>query len=301
MEFDKDFTILTVSDNYASLDILVGILMPYYNIKKAVSTNEAFDLLNNEDVNLIILDIAIHNNEYHEFLKDIKSNEETMRIPVILIGDSSRPEYEEKSFALGAVDYISKPFMASIIKARINNQRLIVKQIKAIEELGMLDPLTCIANRRGFNVRVKQEWLRAAREKTCFSLAIADIDHFKDFNDKYGHVQGDVLLSMLAKQLVSMMRRPADFVARWGGEEFVMMFPNTELKGILKYLETVRESVQKMVIPDLPSTTISIGVAAIVPTLDKSIDDFFAQADKALYEAKNTGRNKVCSFSSCLE
>jgi len=297
MEFDKDFTILTVSDNNTSSDILGSILVPYYNVKKAISTSEAFDLLKSEDINLIILDMAIHGKDCHEFLVDVKSNEETMRIPVILIGDSSSPEYEEKSFALGAVDYISKPFRSSIVKARINNQRLIVKQIRAIEELGMLDPLTGIANRRGFNTRIKQEWLRAARDKTCISLAIADIDHFKDFNDKYGHVQGDVLLCLLAKRLVSMMRRPADFVARWGGEEFVMMFPNTELRGILKHLEKIRESVQKMVIPDLPSTTISIGVASIIPTLDKSIEDFFSEADKALYEAKNTGRNRVCSFT----
>jgi len=294
MEFDKEFTILTVSDNNASLDILGSILMPYYNVKKTVSTSEAFGLLKNKDIHLIILDMAIHDKDCHEFLVDIKSKEETMRIPVVLIGDSSRPEYEEKSFTLGAADYISKPFRSSIVKARINNQRLIVKQIGAIEELGMLDPLTGVANRRGFNNRIKQEWLRASRDRTCISLAIADIDHFKIFNDKYGHVQGDVLLCLLAKQLVSMMRRPADFVARWGGEEFVMMFPNTELKGILKYLEKIRESVQKMVIPDLPSTTISIGVAAIVPTTDKSIEEFFSQADKALYEAKNTGRNRVC-------
>jgi len=299
MEFDKDFTILTISDNYVSLDILGSILMPYYDLKKAGSTGEAANLLKGENVHLIILDIAIHNNDNHEFLKEIKSNEETMRIPVVLIGDSSRPEHEEKSFTLGAVDYISKPFMASIIKARINNQRMIVKQIKAIEELGLLDPLTEIANRRSFNNRIKQEWLRAVRDKTCISLAIADIDYFKAFNDKYGHAQGDVLLRMLAKQLVSMMRRPADFVARWGGEEFVMVFPNTEFKGIVKYLEVIRESVQKMVIPDLPSTTttISIGVAAIVPTMDKSMEDFFSQADKALYEAKNAGRNKVCSYN----
>jgi len=301
MEFDKDFTILTVSDNNASLDILDSILISYYSIKKAVSTSEAFDLLKGESIDLIILDMAIHDKDCHEFLVDIKSSEETMRIPVVLIGDSSKPEYEEKSFALGAVDYISKPFRSSIVKARINNQRLIVKQIRAIEELGMLDPLTGIANRRGFNTRIKQEWLRAARDKTRISLAIADIDHFKIFNDKYGHVQGDVLLCLLAKQLVSMMRRPADFVARWGGEEFVMLFPNTELRGILKYLEVIRESVQKMVIPDLPSTTISIGVAAIIPALDKSIEDFFSQADKALYEAKNTGRNRVCNFNSHLE
>jgi diguanylate cyclase (GGDEF)-like protein len=297
MEFDKDFTILTVSDNHASLDILGSILMPYYNIKKAISTSEAFNFLKSEDINLIILDMAIHDKDCHEFLMDIKSSEETMRIPVVLIGDSSRPEYEEKSFALGAVDYISKPFMSSIVKARVNNQRLIVKQIKAIEELCMLDSLTGIANRRGFDIRIKQEWLRATREKICICLAIADIDHFKAFNDKYGHIQGDVLLCLLAKQLASMMRRPADFVARWGGEEFVMMFPNTELKGILKYLEIIRESVQKMIIPDLPSTTISIGVAAIVPTLSTSIESFLSKADKALYEAKNTGRNRVCSFT----
>jgi len=293
MEFDKDFIILIASDNNASLDILGSILEPYYNIKKANSTNQAFELLKSRDINLVILDMYY----CHEFLTDIKSDEETMRIPVVLVGDSSKPEYEEKSFALGAVDYISKPFISAIVKARINNQRLIVKQIKAIEELGMLDPLTGIANRRGFDTRMKQEWLRAIREKTHISLAIADIDHFKNFNDKYGHVQGDVLLCLLAKQLVSMMRRPADFAARWGGEEFVMMFPNTEHEGILKHLETIRQSVQQMKIPDLPSTTISIGLATIVPTKDKSIDDFFSKADKALYEAKESGRNRICSFN----
>jgi len=293
MEFDKDFIILIASDNNASLDILGSILEPYYSIKKANSANQAFELLKSRDINLVILDMYY----CHEFLTDIKSDEETMRIPVVLVGDSSKPEYEEKSFALGAVDYISKPFISAIVKARVNNQRLIVKQIKAIEELGMLDPLTGIANRRGFDTRMKQEWLRAIREKTHISLAIADIDYFKNFNDKYGHVQGDVLLCLLAKQLVSMMRRPADFAARWGGEEFVMMFPNTEHEGILKHLETIRQSVQEMKIPDLPSTTISIGLATIVPTKDKSIDDFFSKADKALYEAKDSGRNRVCSFN----
>jgi diguanylate cyclase (GGDEF)-like protein len=294
MEFDKDFTILIISDNSTSLDILGSILRPYYSVKKVISTSKAFDLLKNENINLVILDMEIHDRDCNDFLVYIKSTKKTMRIPVVLIGDSSRPEYEEKSFTLGAVDYISKPFRSSIVKARVNNQRLIVKQIKAIEELGMLDSLTSVANRRGFDNRIKQEWLRAIRDKTRISLAIADIDHFKSFNDRYGHAQGDVLLCLLAKQLVSMMRRPADFVARWGGEEFVMVFPNTELEGITNYLETIRQSVQEMIIPDLPSATISIGVAAIIPTLNETIEDFFSKADKALYKAKNTGRNKVC-------
>jgi len=296
MEADKNFTILIVSDNYACLDILCSILSPYYSVKMVTSTNEAFALLKYEDINLIILDLEIYGKDCCEFLENIKSNEETVRIPVILISDSSQPEYEEKSFALGAVDYICKPFRSSIVKVRVNNQRLIVKQIKAIEELGMQDSLTGIANRRGFDNRIRQEWLRAIRDKASLSLAIADIDHFKNFNDKYGHIQGDVLLRSLASQLVSMQRRPADFVARWGGEEFVMIFPGTELKGIVTYADKIRESVQKMIIPNLPPVTISIGVASIIPSVNTSMEDFFSKADKALYKAKNSGRNKVCCF-----
>jgi diguanylate cyclase (GGDEF)-like protein len=218
-----------------------------------------------------------------------------MRTPVVLIGDSNQSEYEERGFALGAVDYISKPFRSSIVKMRINNQRLIVKQIRAIEELGLQDPLTGIANRRGFDNRFHLEWLRAVREKTNLSLAIMDIDHFKNFNDQYGHIQGDILLHSLAKQFILKQRRPADFVARWGGEEFVMMFPNTELKGAVAYSEKIRKAVQEMIIPGLPPVTISIGVASIIPSVNSSMEKFFSRADKALYKAKDTGRNRVCS------
>jgi len=297
MEIDKDFTILAVSDNYTGLDILSGILSPYYTTKILSSTSEALIALNAGSVNLIVLDCAMCEHEGHNFLKEIKSREDTMRIPVILIGDFDKPEFEEMAFALGAVDYISKPFRASIVKVRINNQRLIVKQIRAIEELGLIDHLTSIPNRRGFDNKVHSEWLRAIREKTSFSLAILDIDHFKVYNDDYGHAQGDVLLRMLAQKITSMMRRPADFLARWGGEEFVVMLPNTTKKGAFARAEEIRKSVQKMEVPNLPSATISIGVASIVPSLESSVEDFFNMADKALYEAKNTGRNKVCLYA----
>ena len=294
MEIDKDFTILAVSNNYTGLDILSGILSPYYTIKVLTSTSEALVALNADCINLIILDCAMCDHEGHKFLKEIKSSEDTMRIPVILIGDSDKPEFEEMAFALGAVDYISKPFMSSIVKVRVNNQRIIVKQIRAIEELGLMDHLTGIPNRRGFDNKVHLEWLRAIRDKTSFSLAIADIDHFKVYNDDYGHTQGDVLLRMLAQKITSMLRRPADFLARWGGEEFVIMLPNTTRKGAMERAEEIRKSVQKMIVPNLPSATISIGVASLVPSLKSSVDDIFNMADKALYKAKNTGRNKVC-------
>ena len=299
MELDKDFTILAVSDNNASLDILNSILSPYYSIKMVSSTEEAWDLLKREsiDINLITLDFVCHSKDCHNFLTSIKSSEETMRIPVVLIGDSNNPEYEEYGFDLGIADYISKPLRSSIVKVRINNQRLFVKQIKAIEELGLLDPLTGIPNRRDFNNRIHLEWLRAIRDQTSLSLAFADIDHFKAYNDEYGHTQGDVLLRSLARQIVLMLRRPADYAARWGGEEFVIMLPNTGLRGAVMHAEDIRKSIQKMVIPGLPAATVSIGVASITPSINTSMEDFFNMADKALYQAKNAGRNKVCSFA----
>jgi len=299
VELDKNFTILAVSDSYAGLDILKSILSPYYSIETMTSADEAANLLKKRstDIHLIILDFASYSKDCHRFLTDIKSTEETMRIPVVLIGDSNSPEYEEYGFDLGVADYISKPLRSSIVKVRINNQRLFVKQIKAIEELGLLDPLTGIPNRRDFNNHIHMEWLRAIRDKTNLSLAITDIDHFKAYNDEYGHTQGDVLLRSLAKQIVSMLRRPADYVARWGGEEFVIMLPNTGLRGAAMHAEDIRKAIQKMVIPGLPAATVSIGVASLIPGINSSLEDFFNMADKALYQAKNSGRNKVCSFS----
>jgi len=299
VELDKNFNILAVSDNGAALDILNGILSPYYSIRTATSADEALALLKSGsiDIHLVVLDFEYHNKDCYKFLTTVKSAEETMRIPVVLIGDTNNHEYEEYGFELGIADYISKPLRSSIVKVRINNQRLFVKQIKAIEEVGLLDPLTGIPNRRDFDNHIHMEWLRAMRDGTNLSLAIADIDYFKTYNDEYGHAQGDVLLRSLAKQIVSMLRRPADYVARWGGEEFVVMLPNTGLRGAVMHAEEIRKSIQKMVIPDLPAATISIGVASIIPSADTSVEDLFNKADKALYQAKNTGRNKVCKFT----
>jgi len=297
MEIDKDFNILAISDNYTGLDILNSILSPYYTIKVMTSTDDALTLLNSGSVNLVILDCAMYSREGYGFLSEIKSRESTMQIPVILIGDTAEPESEELAFAFGAVDYISKPFRSSIVKVRINNQRLMAKQIRAIEELGLIDHLTGIPNRRGFDNRVHLEWLRAIREKSCFSLAIIDIDFFKVYNDEYGHEQGDVLLCTLARKITSMLKRPGDFLARWGGEEFVIVLPNTNRKGAIAHAEEIRKSVQEMEVPNLPSATISIGVASTHPSANSSISDFFNMADKALYQAKNTGRNKVCFYN----
>ncbi|GHV13349.1 hypothetical protein AGMMS49938_07780 [Fibrobacterales bacterium] len=296
IESDKNFTILIVGDDLVSCDILSSILSPYYSIKTAENVDSARWCLKNETINLVLLYTSIENDSGFKILSGIKTSDDTKFIPVILVSDSSSEaeEDEERGFTFGAADFLTKPFRSSIVKVRVNNQRLIVKQMKAIEELGLLDSLTGISNRRGFNSKMNAEWLRAIRDQKPLSMAIADIDFFKRYNDTYGHQQGDVLLRELAKRIKSLMKRPADFVARWGGEEFVIMLPNTEIDGAYFFSNEIRQSIQKMHIKDLPSATISIGVSCIVPQIKDSMEEFFERADKALYKAKESGRNRVC-------
>ncbi len=139
MEQDRNFKVLVISDNYAGLDILNSILSLYYSVRIITSVDDALEFIKSADLDLIILDCAVLNCNCYDFFIKIKSLDMTKRIPIILIGDSSQPETEEIGFALGAVDYISKPFRSSIVKVRVNNQRMLIKHIRTIEKLGLPD------------------------------------------------------------------------------------------------------------------------------------------------------------------
>jgi diguanylate cyclase (GGDEF)-like protein len=174
----------------------------------------------------------------------------------------------------------------------------IVDQIRTIERLGHIDPLTDIPNRRNFNERLSIEWRKAIREKLPISFLMMDVDHFKIYNDTYGHPQGDLVLQTVAKIFASSARRPSDLAARLGGEEFGVLLPNTSLEGALSIAENIRLSVeiQHITISDghtTASVTISIGVHCRFPKDGDTAEDFIAKADQYLYIAKSTGRNRV--------
>jgi diguanylate cyclase (GGDEF)-like protein len=162
----------------------------------------------------------------------------------------------------------------------------------------MLDQPTSMPNSRGFDSRMDMEWIRAIRENTLISILIMDVDKFKVYNDTYGHQQGDLVLQTVAKTLTYSLGRPGDFAARWGGEEFVVLLPNTDLNGAIHIAEKIRIKISNSVIPcqDGANTkvTISIGVKTQAPGKDSSRENFILEADKALYTAKNSGRNRVC-------
>lgn len=170
-----------------------------------------------------------------------------------------------------------------------------------LEKLSNIDGLTQIHNRRYFDMTIQKEWKRAARNSTFLSLIMFDIDHFKYYNDTYGHQQGDECLKVVAKTAQSILHRPCDVTARYGGEEFAIILPETNEEGAMKVAESLRKAIQTLAIPHvnskvIPVVTISVGVATLFPTPETNYLQIIMNADEALYKAKSDGRNIVRKY-----
>jgi len=298
-ENKKEFTILITDDTKANLEVLSGILSPVYNILISRNGPRAIELAKEHKPDLILLDVLMPDMSGFEVITKLKENEITNRIPVIFITGLAGAEDEERGFFLGAVDYIAKPFNKAIVKARVNTHIRIVDQMRTIERIGLIDPLTKISNRRGFENRLNVEWNRAFRERTPISILVIDIDKFKDYNDTYGHQQGDAILKAFSEVSTKTLMRAVDFAARWGGEEFVILLPGTDMAGSSEVAERVRKNVENMEVftedGDETRITVSIGVNSLIPDANSNIMDFIKKADQALYKAKEMGRNTVAT------
>lgn len=297
---EKKNSLLIVDDESSNLKYLSHILGQDYKIFSATNGESAIKKAKEYKPDLILLDILMPGLDGYQTLSEIKRTEEIKKIPVIFITGLDTAKDEEKGLSLDAADYIIKPFNPPVVKLRVRNQIQIVNQLRTIECLSMIDQLTNIPNRRSFDDRLKIEWKHAVRENEPISLMVLDLDRFKAINDTYGHQQGDIVLKTVADVVVHILKRPNDFVARWGGEEFVVLMPNTSLEGALDVAEKIRHEVENTLIPGISGEelkiTVSIGVTSLIPALDDSIETFFSKADKALYTAKEAGRNKVCSL-----
>jgi len=294
---DKN-SILIVDDEKANLLYLNHLLSENYIIYTARNAREAIERANEYHPDLILLDIVMPEMNGYETIAALKELKSCKDIPVIFITGLSNNDDEVKGLDAGAEDYITKPFKDPIVKLRVRNQIKIVNQMRAIERLSMLDQLTNIANRRSFDQRMDTEWHMAVRARSSISLMMIDVDKFKIYNDTYGHQQGDVVLQTVANTLKRNLFRSTDFAARWGGEEFAVLLPMTDNRGALTIADNMRAGVERMAIPCFDGTstnvTISVGLNTQTPSKDDSVGDFISKADKALYTAKETGRNRVC-------
>ena len=297
MDALKKNSVLIVDDERLNITALSYILSADYTVYAARNGRNAILAAEKFLPDLVLLDIIMPDMDGYAVITALKHSEKTYSIPVIFITGLSNTDDEEKGLRLGAADYIIKPFSDTIVKLRVQNQMRMLNQLRITEQISMIDQLTSIPNRRGFNNRLDMEWSRAIRENTLLSILIIDIDHFKIYNDSYGHQQGDAVLLKVARTVHQSLNRPGDYAARWGGEEFVVLLPNTDMFGALNIAERIRKNISNTTILCLDNTetkvTVSIGVKTQAPQKNSSRNTFISDADKALYKAKESGRNQV--------
>ncbi|MEZ5616580.1 MAG: diguanylate cyclase [Rhodocyclaceae bacterium] len=289
-------TVLLVDDSPENLQVLNGILKDRYRIKVATSGERALALASgDEPPDLILLDVMMPGMDGYEVCTRLKSDPKTSAIPVLFVSSRDEEEDEARGLALGAIDYIVKPIRPSIVKARVRNHIELKRSRDLLERLTTLDHLTGISNRRRYDDYLDTEWRRAAREQTPIALIAIDIDHFKAYNDHYGHPRGDQCLVSVAHALAASVTRSSDLVARCGGEEFACVLPGTDAGGAAHLAEQMLRNVLALELeharsPTRPCVSISLGVAAMVPQAEEPLQALADLADAALYEAKAAGR-----------
>jgi len=294
----KQQTLLIVDDAKENINILAELLRSDYIIRAATSGEKALEIaFSDNPPDLILLDVMMPGIDGYEVCKRLKESAQTKNIPIIFVTGRVSEEDEIYGFNLGAIDYITKPFSAVIVKARVGMHAELKRYRDYLEDISYLDGLTGISNRRKFDEYLDSTWNMAIRVTMPVSMILMDIDLFKQFNDNYGHQQGDICLIQIAQALSKIIIRKTDLLARYGGEEFVCVLPNTNIDSAFIIAEKLRTIVMTLQIPHAYSSvekivTISAGVASMFPTQNTSCAELIKAADKALYLSKGDGRNK---------
>ncbi|ADH86025.1 diguanylate cyclase domain-containing protein [Desulfurivibrio alkaliphilus] len=320
--------ILIVDDQPANLLVMEGLLEGMEaQLVTATSGEQALSLLLEHDFALLLLDVQMPGMDGFETASLLRGRKQTRHLPIIFVTAISKEDkHVFKAYEAGAVDYLFKPINAHILRSKVEiflqldrQQRLLAQKSAELDrkvrellgvksqleeanarlnELSLTDALTGLANRRCFQETIHTEWRRAMRNRHPLTLVLGDIDSFKQFNDNFGHLVGDECLVRIAAVIRSPLMRPSDLAARFGGEEFVILLPETDLEGGRHLAETVRQEVEKMSVEHPESgtrlqLTMSFGVSSVVPQPEFSEQDLICAADKALYVAKEGGRNRV--------
>ncbi|WP_371367507.1 Protein-glutamate methylesterase/protein-glutamine glutaminase [Sporomusa rhizae] len=294
-------TILIVDDIQFNRQFLKNVLQDEYNVICADSGKMAIEIVMSQPIDLVLLDIIMPTMDGYEICRWIKTNPGTKDIPVIFVSIKDDPEDQTTGFSLGAIDYITKNTDASIIKARVKNHLELKKQRDMLIQESINDFLTGIPNRRYFDEILATKWRQALRDNEYLSIQLIDIDFFKNYNDFYGHIEGDRCLKLVADALKKSLLRPLDIVARYGGEEFIVLLPLTPRDGAIKVAKRIQENISALNITHQLSSvndfvTVSIGIATIKPEENLDATILIKRADYGLYKAKNEGRNRFIAI-----
>ncbi|OQY32748.1 MAG: diguanylate cyclase response regulator [Spirochaetaceae bacterium 4572_59] len=324
--------LLIVDDRHENLLTLESLLdHPDFNIIKADSGSQALEKMLENDIALILLDVFMPDMNGYETAELMRSNKRTKHIPIIFVtAELAERDHIFKGYDAGAVDYLMKPIAPQVLQSKvgifleIHRQKLELEKktrelnakVRELEELqqqlkeknkqlktiSTIDALTGIYNRRYFNEMIEMEWSRSKRNGSLLSLILMDIDHFKTYNDTYGHSAGDNALKAVAKAISIPLKRKIDTIARYGGEEFIAILPEIGQEGVLELGKKMMESVRNMKLehkgsPVKDYLTISMGIHSVVPDDNINSIDVINAADKALYLAKDSGRDCIIVYN----
>lgn len=289
--------ILIVDDSSVQAVKLKSILDDDYEITIAQTAEDGLRCTHMGNYSLILLDVVMPGMDGFTLLKKLQEEIITQSVPVILITSLSDMQNEYMGLTLGAVDYITKPFNPLIVKARVNTHIKLYNYRRQVEYQSKTDQLTGVANRRHHDDYSLIKWSEAVRLQIPFSICMFDIDHFKAFNDTFGHPAGDKVITAVAQTAASRLKRSTDFLARYGGEEFVAFLVGVNSQKAFEHMKKIRQEIENLSIPHNPSVsqwvTVSIGGVTVIPQAETSYTSYLKIADTMLYDAKNSGRNKV--------
>lgn len=277
-------------------------------LRFATNGADALRLARESAPDLVLLDAEMPGMSGFEVCARLKAEPALEDVPIVFVTSHRDESFELAGFGVGAVDFIAKPVNRQLMVVRVRSQLRVKRMADELRRSATTDALTGVANRRQLDATLEREWLRARRSRTPLAVVLVDIDHFKAFNDNYGHPEGDVCLRQVAQALRGACLRPADLVARYGGEEFALVLPDTPTLGAEHVARRILHSVESLQIPHAhspvaPYVTVSAGIVCRSATESEGIDastkeqalrHLLHAADAALYAAKRAGRARAC-------
>ena len=309
-----ELKVMVVEDSKVTMKALCSYLkhMGVANPLTAVTGQEAIDLFRKHRPDIVLLDAILPDIDGFDIAKEFRSMEKGDEwVAIIFLTSMDKDEDVARGIEAGGDDYLLKPISEVVLKAKMSAMRRLVEMQRALVEvtqelnaankelqrLSTTDGLTGIANRRFFDELSAREWRRCERMNKPMALVMVDVDHFKKYNDTYGHQGGDECLKSVAAQVARAAPRASDLAARYGGEEFVLVLGETTMDGAKWVANNIRQHVADLKMPHSASSighvSVSCGVASVLPLEGMPFETLLKFADEALYKAKEQGRNTV--------
>lgn len=295
---EKEGTVLIIDDSVESIRLISAILSENIKLLFAIDGMSGIHLAEQQRPDLILLDVEMSEMNGYEVCSALKSDTRLCDIPVIFVTGNTGRDNEVAALDAGAVDFVLKPFNPPVLIARVRTHLRLQQQKVMLEQSTLKDGLTGLYNRRYFDVALERELSRHQRLGQPLTLAIVNIDNFKEYNDYYGHVDGDRCLQQVARCIQMSARRPGETAARYGGEEFSVILPHTNSDTAKRYAEHLCATIRTLNIPHLAFgtaaiVTISAGIVSEIPVQNFNVPVLIGAADAALYQAKLLGRNRA--------